>query len=66
MTAFLVQQAEAGMMLFKALQSAQGLRYPVQASQVGGDQVQGIAVLGQFRYQRLGGSERFLVPPALA
>ena len=45
-TALLVEEAEPRMLLLQALQGCQRFVYPVQASLVGGDQVQGVAILG--------------------
>ena len=65
-TALLVEEAEPRMLLLQALQGCQRLVYPVQASLVGGDQVQDVAVLGRCSRQHFGRGERFAVPPALA
>ena len=54
------------MLLLQALQGFQRLVYPVQASLVGGDQVQDVAVLGRGSRQHFGRGERFAMPAALA
>jgi len=50
------------MLLLQALQGGQCLRYAAQTSLVGGDQVQGVAVLGRSSREHLGRGERFRVP----
>ena len=64
--ALLVQKTEPRVLLFELLQGSQRLGYPVQASLVGGDQVQGIAVPRCSNRKRLGRGERFNVPATLA
>ena len=59
MTALLVEEAEPRMLLLQALQGCQRLGYPVQASLVGGDQVQDVAIPGAAVRQRFGRGECF-------
>jgi hypothetical protein len=66
LTALLVEEAEPRMPLLEALQGCERLGYPVQASLIGGDKVQNIAVLGRQNRQRFGRGERFDVAGSLA
>jgi hypothetical protein len=70
-TTLLVEEAEPRMLLLQEFRGCQCLVNQVQASLVGGDQIQDVAVLGRCSYQRcsrqhFGRGERFAVPPALA
>jgi hypothetical protein len=65
-TALLVQEAEPWVSLLQTPQGCQRLPYPVQASLVGSDQVQGVAVLGRSNRKCFGCGERFRVPTVVA
>jgi hypothetical protein len=65
-TALLVEEAEPRMLLLQALQGGQRLVYPVQASLVGGEQIQDVTIPGRRSRQHFGCGERFAVLPSLA
>src|ERR1019366_1218758 len=65
-TALLVEEAEARMMSLQSVRGRQRLVYKVQASLVGGDQIEDVAVPGRRSREHFGGGQRFAVPPALA
>jgi hypothetical protein len=61
MAAFLVQKAELWVMLFELLQACQGLVDSVEASLVGGDEVQPITVARRSGRKSFGYGESFTV-----
>jgi hypothetical protein len=65
-TTLLVEEAEPRIQLLQAPQGFKRLVYAVQASLVGGDQVQEVAVLGRCNRERFSRDECFGVPSAFA